>query len=216
METFKAIIKTLVTCVIVTTTVSFFAKSVANTLEITTEKQEELVTVSFSVVYKDDDTMRKGKSTVVQEGENGEKKITYRISKQNGKIIDKEAEQEEILKEAIPKIIIRGTKIYYTCSDGTEYDTQSERDECEKKIAWEQQRDKSLSECYADSSKFNCWYDAYPGTTLHWSYYTKSSNGRTGAICKDGWISSATGRGACSHHGGVRTWLYQPLSRTKT
>ena len=27
---------------------------------------------------------------------------------------------------------------------------------------------------------------------------------RIGAICNDGSYSSATGRGACSHHGGVR------------
>lgn len=30
---------------------------------------------------------------------------------------------------------------------------------------------------------------------------------RTGAICKDGTSSAATGRGACSHHGGVARWL---------
>lgn len=29
---------------------------------------------------------------------------------------------------------------------------------------------------------------------------------RIGAACKDGSSSSATGRGACSHHGGVRYW----------
>ena len=29
---------------------------------------------------------------------------------------------------------------------------------------------------------------------------------RTGARCKDGTSSSATGRGACSHHGGVSYW----------
>jgi hypothetical protein len=31
---------------------------------------------------------------------------------------------------------------------------------------------------------------------------------RTGARCCDGTLSSATGRGACSHHGGVCEWLY--------
>lgn len=30
---------------------------------------------------------------------------------------------------------------------------------------------------------------------------------RTGAKCRDGSTSSATGRGACSHHGGVSYWL---------
>lgn len=34
------------------------------------------------------------------------------------------------------------------------------------------------------------------------SYYTV----RTGAVCKDGTHSTATGRGACSHHGGVSYW----------
>lgn len=32
---------------------------------------------------------------------------------------------------------------------------------------------------------------------------------RTGAICRDGWQSSATGQGACSHHGGVARWIYE-------
>jgi hypothetical protein len=31
---------------------------------------------------------------------------------------------------------------------------------------------------------------------------------RIGAICADGTQSSATGSGACSHHGGVMCWLY--------
>ena len=32
-------------------------------------------------------------------------------------------------------------------------------------------------------------------------------NGRSGAICKDGSSSSATGSGACSNHGGVDHWI---------
>ena len=32
---------------------------------------------------------------------------------------------------------------------------------------------------------------------------------RVGAICRDGSTSDATGRGACSWHRGVRTWLYE-------
>jgi hypothetical protein len=30
---------------------------------------------------------------------------------------------------------------------------------------------------------------------------------RIGAICNDGTRSSATGSGACSHHGGVKEWI---------
>lgn len=36
---------------------------------------------------------------------------------------------------------------------------------------------------------------------------------RVGARCKDGMISSAIGRGACSHHGGVAYWIYETYYR---
>ena len=32
---------------------------------------------------------------------------------------------------------------------------------------------------------------------------------RIGSVCEDGWNSNATGRGACSHHGGVDHWIYE-------
>lgn len=38
-------------------------------------------------------------------------------------------------------------------------------------------------------------------------FVAPSSGVRVGAICRDGTRSSATGRGACSHHGGVAQWL---------
>ena len=38
---------------------------------------------------------------------------------------------------------------------------------------------------------------------------TPSSGIRTGAVCKDGTTSTATGSGACSHHGGVAYWTYR-------
>jgi len=37
---------------------------------------------------------------------------------------------------------------------------------------------------------------------------------RTGALCDDNTTSSATGRGACSHHGGVKCWYYSDGSCT--
>ena len=35
------------------------------------------------------------------------------------------------------------------------------------------------------------------------------SGERVGAVCNDGTTTTATGRGACSHHGGVNHWLYK-------
>jgi hypothetical protein len=29
-----------------------------------------------------------------------------------------------------------------------------------------------------------------------------------GAVCRDGWRSNSTGRGTCSHHGGVARWVH--------
>lgn len=42
------------------------------------------------------------------------------------------------------------------------------------------------------------------------SYFSsqESQGYRIGATCSDGWSSSATGSGACSHHGGVARWRY--------
>jgi hypothetical protein len=38
---------------------------------------------------------------------------------------------------------------------------------------------------------------------------------RIGAICNDGTTSTATGSGACSHHGGVSCWQYSDGTCTK-
>jgi hypothetical protein len=38
---------------------------------------------------------------------------------------------------------------------------------------------------------------------------------RIGAVCKDGTTSTATGSGACSHHGGVSCWQYSDGTCTK-
>ncbi len=40
-------------------------------------------------------------------------------------------------------------------------------------------------------------------------FLTCGTRKRDGAKCWDGTRSYATGRGACSHHGGVRNWTYE-------
>ena len=42
-----------------------------------------------------------------------------------------------------------------------------------------------------------------------------SDRHRVGATCNDGTSSSATGSGACSHHGGVSCWKYSDGTCTK-
>lgn len=178
-----------------------------NTTDAKTE--EKIETVHYATDIKYDNTIREGVSTVQQKGKDGSKKITYLITTRHGKEIKREKQSENVIKPAQNQVVIKGTKKYYTCSNGVEYDNIDDKNECEKKVSWEKQKDASLKECYADPDKFDCWYDEYPGTTLHWSYWVHNTpGGRSGAICRDGWRSTATGKGACSHHGGVSYWLY--------
>lgn len=185
------------------------------------EEVEEPIKYTVETIY--DSTKREGTTEITQEGKNGSKKVTYSVTYNHDKEVKRSIKSEKTIEPAVKQIVVKGTKKYYTCSDGTEYDNITDKNECENKIAWAAKRDQALQECYADRNKFNCWYDQYPGTTIHWTEYTYSapsytpsyspsapstnSNGRTGAICRDGWRSSATGRGACSHHGGVSYWL---------
>mgnify|MGYP006879035078 CR=1 FL=1 len=39
--------------------------------------------------------------------------------------------------------------------------------------------------------------------------FTGCAGKRVGAVCEDGSRSSATGRGACSWHGGVDYWVHE-------
>lgn len=184
---------------------------VSNIPIVKTEEVTETIYYSTSTIY--DDNMREGLSELKQEGKNGKKTVTYSVTYRQDKEIDRKKETEVIIEPVINEIIVKGTKKYYLCSNGVEYDNINDKNECEKRISWEQQKQTALQGCYADSNKFDCWYDEYPGTTLHWNYQVYNSpspntnSRRSGAICKDGWHSNATGRGACSHHGGVLYWI---------
>jgi hypothetical protein len=41
-------------------------------------------------------------------------------------------------------------------------------------------------------------------------FFIASTLSYADAICADGHLSSSSGRGTCSHHGGVKTWVYPP------
>lgn len=190
----------------------FAVRLLTTNTKTTIEQVEEVVHYQTLIEY--DDAQREGIETVKEEGKVGNKTVTYKITRNYlGKELAREIVDTEIHSEAQNEILVIGTKKYYRCSDGTEYDNENARDECDRHAAWEKARGQALSACYADTSKADCWYDEYPGTNIHWTERTytytptPSNNHRTGAICRDGWRSSATGRGACSHHGGVAYWL---------
>lgn len=69
------------------------------------------------------------------------------------------------------------------------------------------------SQCNGNGGTYTYWISP-PRATVTSCYAPRPTNNnntnsaRTGAVCRDGWISSATGSGACSHHGGVAYWTY--------
>jgi predicted phage tail protein len=70
----------------------------------------------------------------------------------------------------------------------------------------------SLANQSVSSNKNNYTWEK-PQTSVTPTYKPKKETQlyqvRVGAICCDGSRSYATGRGACSHHGGVCKWLYE-------
>ncbi len=187
---------------------------IANLPETSYETKEE--PIKFTTQTFNDENLRRGVKEVRREGQNGLKEVKYEIKTKNGKEISRKPLSTKTITEPVTQAIALGTKDYYMCSNGVEDESAAEKNECEKRVSWEKTRNSALAECYADSSKTNCWFDEYPGTYIHWtdvapprsSYNPGSSFGRTGAICRDGWRSYSTGRGTCSHHGGVSYWLY--------
>jgi murein DD-endopeptidase MepM/ murein hydrolase activator NlpD len=77
----------------------------------TTESLVEIETIEPPVEIKKNDSMRVGESNTISEGTPGSKQMTYQIVKQNGYVVSEELISKEVIKEATPKIVERGTKV---------------------------------------------------------------------------------------------------------
>ena len=95
------------------------------------EKKEEIVTkttteteiIPFRTIVEYDDTLEFGKEVVVQEGENGEKEVTYKLTYMNGKLTNKKEESYVVTKMPTDKIIKVGMKDVITTKTVTETET---------------------------------------------------------------------------------------------
>ena len=70
----------------------------------------ELQDDPFDTKIEYDDTMIVGYEKVKQEGSNGTSRITKKVQKENGDISSVVVTKREIIKEAVPKIILKGNK----------------------------------------------------------------------------------------------------------
>ncbi len=67
-------------------------------------------TVKYKTIYKKSSSYYKGEKIVQRAGSNGKAKVTARLVKENGKTVSRTDLSEEIIKEPVSKIVIKGTK----------------------------------------------------------------------------------------------------------
>lgn len=77
----------------------------------TVESLVEVETIEPPIEVKKNADMRVGETKTISEGTAGSKRMTYRIVKQNGYVVSEELLAKEVIKEAIPTIVMRGTKV---------------------------------------------------------------------------------------------------------
>ena len=75
---------------------------------------EEVTTtepLSYKTEYVEDSKMYKGEQKVVREGKNGSKRVTYEVTKVNGRVQAKRVVAEEVIQEPVNKVVAKGTKV---------------------------------------------------------------------------------------------------------
>lgn len=77
---------------------------------VTVEKSTYAEKVKYKTVYKKSSSMYKGDSRVTQKGVNGKRVVTARITKVNGEVVKTDVLKSKTIKEAVKKIVIKGTK----------------------------------------------------------------------------------------------------------
>ena len=121
-------------------------------------KQTEVIEPEVRTI--EDDSLEQGKEIVEDEGTPGEKIVTYRVTKKNGKVVAKEEVSTEIVKEAKDKVVRVGTKqpAVPPVTDGSVWDALAQ---CESGGNWSI----NTGNGYYGGLQFNkqTW-DAYGGT----------------------------------------------------
>lgn len=81
-------------------------------VKIIVEKEENRKeAIAFANETVNDETMPKGETKVKQEGKNGERSVTYKISTENGATTSSVVTSEVVLTEPVAHIVVKGTKV---------------------------------------------------------------------------------------------------------
>lgn len=77
----------------------------------TVETYSEFIVTEPQKEIRYDDSMRAGEVKVVREGKQGMKRMSYKLTKDNGNLTKEEWIDQEVITPAISKIVIQGTKV---------------------------------------------------------------------------------------------------------
>lgn len=72
-------------------------------------KEEETIEYETEIIETDD--LYKGDETVRQNGSDGKKEVHYQVELINGQVVNREVLDENITKEAVDEVIVKGTKV---------------------------------------------------------------------------------------------------------
>ncbi len=75
------------------------------------EEVTEIEVIEPPIEYQKNDSMKLGQQKVLREGTEGSQQVTYRLLKRNGALIEEEQIARKVLKEPVPTIILKGTKV---------------------------------------------------------------------------------------------------------
>ena len=85
-------------------------------VEVTNEVATE--DIDYETIVEEDESLDINTEDVRQAGEAGQKEITYKVIKKNGKEVSREVVQSKVIKEPVNEIIVQGTRRVFASRDG--------------------------------------------------------------------------------------------------
>ncbi|MGB9904454.1 MAG: peptidoglycan DD-metalloendopeptidase family protein, partial [Desulfotomaculales bacterium] len=75
--------------------------------------------IPYQVEEREDKNLYRGQSRIVQEGEPGEKEVTYEITYRNGLEKSRTPVEEKVVKEPVPQVVARGSRVLLASRGGS-------------------------------------------------------------------------------------------------
>lgn len=79
-------------------------------VRVTTETEEVTEAIAYSTEHKQDSSLLKGEEKVITQGQEGQVVKKYKITKENGKEVNRELVDEAVKKESVNHVVAVGTK----------------------------------------------------------------------------------------------------------